>query len=155
MPRKPKNEEEVGPLIKATYWLSRALTQSMLMQADLSTVDGARREQVRSRYYPRFNDAERRLALALEAYGELVRGGDQGRIDAVIAELEVSYGQSRRRGRGGGYRDPIEEREEHRSFRRKLAKLKKKAARLREAGGSTRELRELEQEIKVLEEITF
>lgn len=53
-------------------------------------------------------DAEARVASGLEAYGEILRGGDEARIDAAVRELETGhFALSRSRG-PFEYTDPIE-----------------------------------------------
>lgn len=103
---------------------------------------------------PRVMDAERRLAMALEAYGEIVRGGDEQRAEVLIRELEVPYYESRRPKKRRAYEDPVRQREDQRGLRRELQAKRKQVERLRKQGGGRRALRELEREIQVLEELT-
>ena len=84
MSRRQEVAVTVSLLGKASQWLAHTLTHVVRMEAQLAAVEPGRRDKVEDEGYGRFKDAERRLMLALEAYGELVGGGDVVRAEAVI-----------------------------------------------------------------------
>jgi hypothetical protein len=144
-------EREVTTLGRASHCLGKALVHCVGMEAQLAAVDELRRDDVRSECSGRFADAEERLMIALEAYGESLPGGNAKRAEALVRELEVPYWATTRARRGPRYEDPVEVRERTRYVRRRLKAMKKRLERLKKEGGSKREIRDLEKEIEVLE----
>src|SRR5690349_15115494 len=104
-------ERVITTLGKASRWLGKALVHCVGMEAQLAAVDEHRRDDVRSECSGRFTDAEERLMISLEAYGESLPGGNAKRAAALIRELEVPYWATTRAPRGPGYEDPVEVRE--------------------------------------------
>jgi hypothetical protein len=150
----PKSAE-VSLLAKVSHWLSDAVSHVVAMQAGLAAIeDPVLREESWHRSFRRILDAERRLALALEAYGEVVRGGNIGRAELVVAELEVNYGESRRPHRPHDYLDPVRAREHDRTMRRRLVRMRSQVERMKSEKQARRGIRHLEQEIEVLEGLT-
>ncbi len=150
--KKKTQQEDVGPLVKASYWLAAELRHVMRFEAELAVLEWVAHRTTRRECSKHLVDADRRLALALEAYGEALRGGAGERVEAIVDELEISRSESRRPNVRQAYEDPIDGREERRRTMRDVAKKKKRLEELLHEGGETHETRQLQRQIEAWEE---
>ena len=144
---------DVGALAKTSYWLAQTFSHVMRMQAQLAAIEPEWREKAEARNASRLADAEDRLALALEAFGDVIRGGDDARAERIVAELETPYSSTRHSNAQREYEDLIRRREDGRSLRRRLDRLQKRLARMTAMGAPASERRSVRAEIGVLEEL--
>lgn len=147
----PKRRYEATLLARSSYWLSEALIYGVRLQAELAVIDASRRNEVRSRNIDKVIDAELRLALALEAYGEILKGGDLRSAEECVDELEIPVWVDRKPNVRQEYVDPVEQRDIRRSMARDLNWKQKRLAKLVAAGATGPEVRELAREIKAKE----
>jgi hypothetical protein len=131
--------KDLGPLAKSCHWLADTLMLAVSSAGGASTRT--------------FLDLERRLALAVEAYGEMVRGGDLARVEVLLRELETPDWSSRRSSGGYEYYDAMYMRENSRYCRRRLVALRKRLERITAAGASARETRDLRREVEAFERV--
>lgn len=125
----------------------------MRLQAELAAIDEPRRREVRRQNLDKVIDAELCLALALEAYGEVVKGGDLARAQRCVDELEIPVWSDRRRHGSSEYEDPVKQRGERRALRRDLGRKKKRLEELKRKGETGREVRDLERELRAWERL--
>jgi hypothetical protein len=131
--------------------LAQSAAHAVHLYAGLAAIEPASRDEALRRNSSRLTDAENRLALALEGFGEVIRNGDHVRAEKIVAELEVPRGDRRRRRRE--YRDLIRCRDNDRAMLRRLDRLRRRMAEMKASRAPSSELRPLRSEIKILEEI--
>ena len=148
----PKSAD-VGQLVQTSYWLAQTLSHVVQFHAGLAALDPASRAQSENTNFARLADAENRLALAIEAFGEATRNGDGQRVERIIAELEVPYGVSKRPRARRSYPDLIRWRADGRALRRRLERLRRQLGRTGAEGLPARERRRVRAEIRTLEEV--
>ena len=129
---------DVGHLTKVSHWIASDLGWLIEVAAR------AGRTSV-------LLDTEARLALGLEAYGEILRGGDAARVEAALRELEAGPFALSRSRTPYEYRDPLERLETRRRMRRRARRLRKQVDRMTAAGVGGRALGDAKQELAVLE----
>ena len=146
---------EVGQLAQTSYWLAQTLAHVVQLHAGLAAMDPVSRSLGENANSARLADAENRLALAIEGFGEVIRGGDSARAERIVAELEIPNGVGRRRGARHGYRDLIRWRKDGRALRRRLERLRGQLERMTAEGAPAQARRPLRAEIRVLEEVVW
>jgi len=129
---------DIGPLAKVSHWIASDLGWLIAVAAR-----GGRTSLLL--------DTEARLALGLEAYGEILRGGDPARIDAALRELETGHFALSRSRTPFEYRDPLERLETRRRMKRRARALHKKVERTTTEGVGGRALRDAKQELAAYE----
>jgi hypothetical protein len=144
-----RREYEATLVAKASEWLARELDTTIYFLIDVGELPGPARDKYKGATLHRHIEHNLRLALALEVYGEAVRGGDQRRIEAGLRELELPSWKERRSGHW--YHDPIERLDYRRRTQRLVAKIRKELEALRAKGGKPSEIRKLEREIEGLQ----
>jgi hypothetical protein len=97
--------------------------------------------------------SEARAALGLEAYGEILRGGDSARVDTALRELETDFGAPSRRRTPFEYSDPLEVLETRRRMGRTARRLRKQVDRMTAEGVGGHALRDAQQELAVYERV--
>jgi hypothetical protein len=135
-----RKARDIGRLAKVSHWIASDLGWLIAVSAR------AGRTSV-------LLDSEARLALGLEAYGEIMRGGDAARIDAALRELETGHFALSRSRTPFEYRDPLEKLETRRRMKRRARALRKKVERMTVEGVGGRALRDVEQELAVYEQV--
>jgi hypothetical protein len=134
--RRPK---DIGTLTKASGWLADALTTSIFVAAAHTAT------------HRRIRDLELRLAIALEVYGETIRGGDAARVQVLLDELETDADADRRSPAPYQYEDPVYQRDGMRYVRRRTKTLRSRLDRMDAAGTPRRETRHLREEVEMME----
>jgi len=129
---------DIGRLAKVSHWIACDLGWLIAVSAR------AGRTSV-------LLDSEARLAVGLEAYGEILRGGDSARVDAALRELETDFGAPSRRRTPFEYSDPLEVLETRRRMGRRARHVRKQVDRMTGEGVGGRALRDAQQELAVLE----
>jgi len=133
-----RKARDIGPLAKVSHWIACDLGWLIAVSAR------AGRTSV-------LLDSEARLAVGLEAYGEILRDGDTARIDAALRELETGHFALMQSRTPFEYRDPLERLETRRRMKRRARALHKKVERMAAEGFGGRALRDAKQELAVLE----
>lgn len=130
-------------LSKCSRWLAEAVTYSVRLECEMAAIPLAERDKAADAGVDRLMDAENRLALALEAFGEVVTQGDLARATACVEELEKPVWATSESARSWrqSYPDPIAVR---RVGRREAGAL----ARKRKLGQTGPDIRALEREVK-------
>src|SRR5688572_11420248 len=126
-----RRKSEISPLAKSSYWVSCTLCQLLQHVAFVAVVDSPEQGKVYKANFRTLMDYQLRLALALEAYGEALRSGSEARIEAIVRELEIFYGELRHANRRFPYEDGLVTRERDRGFRRRLVRQRKLLERMR------------------------
>lgn len=155
MPRRSAGGNQVyeaSLLAKASHWVAESMVRLALPCADYSAKDARSRSEAEDLYLHRVGQAQQMLALALEAYGEVVRSGDLARAERAIAEMEIPWYADRRPVGSYYYIDPIASLDDLRHIRRKVAGMKKQLEKMK-SDGTTRGQREIEREIEALEKL--
>jgi hypothetical protein len=131
---------DIGRLAKLSHWIASDLGWLVALAARGGSTSS-------------LLDSEARLALGLEAYGEILRGGDSARVDAALRELETDFGAPSRRRTPFEYSDPLEVLETRRRMGRRARRLRRKVDRMKAEGVGGRVLRDVEQELAVYERV--
>jgi hypothetical protein len=143
----------ISLVARASRWVAEAASELVRLQVGIAVTQAQSLEDLRSKNLRVVLDAERRLALAVESYGELVKEGDVARALACLAELEIPPYASRRQKMVLKYEDPIRTFEVRRMLRRKLERMKQQAARMEEDKVKGRALADLRREIAAFEDL--
>jgi hypothetical protein len=144
---------EVGQLRQTSYWLAQTLSRVIQLHAGLAAIEPASRAEAARLNFGRLSDAEDRLALAIEGFGEVVLWGKSARAARIVSELEVPRGVSRRPSARHDYRDLIRWREEERALRRKLERLRQEFEETPTKGPQRSNRPRLRAEIRTLEDL--
>jgi hypothetical protein len=146
----PKRTEG-GQLAQTSYWLAQTLAHVVQLHVGLAAIEPPFRAQAEKANAARIADAEDRLALAIEGFGEVLRHGDSARAEQIIAELEVPNGVSKRQRARCSYPDLIRWREDGRRLRRSLDRLRRQLDQTGADGLPARDRRRVRAEIRTLE----
>src|SRR5262245_14461891 len=76
---------EVGQLAQTSYWLAQTLAHVIQLHAGLAAIEPAWRARSERINAARLSDAENRLALAIEGFGDVIRNGDCARVDRIVS----------------------------------------------------------------------
>lgn len=131
---------DIGRLAKVSHWIAHDLSWVVALSARAGSTS-------------RLLDTEARLALGLEAYGEILRGGNEARIEAVLRELEAGQFALSRPKTPYEYSDPLERLETRRRMKRRARALRRRVDRMTAEGVGGRALRDAKQELAVYEDV--
>jgi hypothetical protein len=144
-----RREYEATLVAKASEWLAQELDTTIHFLTEVAQLREPPRDKIKGPTLSKHIENQHRLALALEVYGEAVRGGDRARIEVALRELEMPAWKERRSEHW--YHDPIELLDYRRRTRRLVARKRKELEALRAQGARPSEIRKLERTIEGLQ----